>query len=143
VRASCPKAVIGRGHQLDIRVASARISSQPLRRGGLNDSTGSKGRDDCCVIRLGCNIAARTQTALRARPSGATSVRQGPNSVAPGAHSLHRERLFLVSPTASGSTAHVCFGPEADILAFIRSLRLRAAERLPGLPGRALLLWSD
>ncbi len=42
---------------------------EPFRHGGANDSTGSKGRDNSCVVRSGCNIAAITRTARRARSS--------------------------------------------------------------------------
>jgi len=37
--------------------------------GGRNDTTGSKGRDDCCVARSDRSIAASTRTVRRARPS--------------------------------------------------------------------------
>jgi|HubBroStandDraft_4_1064222.scaffolds.fasta_scaffold343983_2 hypothetical protein len=65
--------------------------------GGRNDTTGSKGRVDCCVARSDRSIAASTRTVRRARPSGVASVRQDPNSVAPGVLFCCTSCLFVRS----------------------------------------------
>src|ERR1700675_3951215 len=46
--------------------------------GGRNDTTGSKGRDDCCVARSDRSIAASTRTVRRARPSAGRISEAGP-----------------------------------------------------------------
>jgi hypothetical protein len=68
---------------LTIRIIGPTIWSYPLRHGGLHGSTGSKGRDDCCVDRSDRNIAAIARTVRRGAASGVASVRQDPNSAAP------------------------------------------------------------
>jgi hypothetical protein len=53
--------------------------------GGQNDSTGSMGRYDRCIGRSGCNVAAKTRAACRARHlQGVVSVGHDPALVAPG-----------------------------------------------------------
>jgi hypothetical protein len=68
---------------LTIRIIGPTIWLYPLRHGGLHGSTGSKGRDDCCVVRSDRNIAAIARTVRRGAASGVASVRQDPNSAAP------------------------------------------------------------
>jgi len=63
---------------LDILISSSSISLQPLWRGGPNDTTGPKGRDNCCVARSDRNIAANKRTALREWPSAGHISQAGP-----------------------------------------------------------------
>ena len=65
---------------------------------------GQKGRDDFCVTRSARNIAANTRTALRERPSRVASVRQDPNSAAPGV----RSRSYRLIDVRFGSKADMC-----------------------------------
>src|ERR1700675_5091217 len=69
---------------LTIQLLGPNFQCTLVGHGGRNDTTGSNGRDDCCVARSDRSIAASTRTVRRARPPRVASVRQDPNSVAPG-----------------------------------------------------------
>jgi quercetin dioxygenase-like cupin family protein len=68
---------------LDFAPHERRLSLVPCWRGGLDASTGSKGRVDRCVVRSARDGAATTRTVRRARPARVASVRQDPISAAP------------------------------------------------------------
>jgi hypothetical protein len=57
-----------------------------LRRGGLHGSTGSKGRDYCCVVRSDRNIAAIARTVRRGAASRGRISRARPQFGRPGEH---------------------------------------------------------
>ena len=69
---------------LTIQLIGPNFQCTLVGHGGRNDTTGSKGRDNCCVACSDRSIAANTRTVRRARPPRVASVRQDPNSVAPG-----------------------------------------------------------
>jgi len=111
---------------LTIHLLGPNFRRTLVGHGGRNDTTGSKGRDDCCVARSDRSIAASTRTVRRARPSGVASVRQDPNSVAPGV-------LFA---------APVCLFVRSEMLISLSGASIRRADEFeavapaPHLPGR-------
>ena len=75
---------------LTIQLLGPKLQCTLVGHGGRNDTTGSKGRDDCCGARSDRSIAASTRTVRRARLSAGRISEAGPNSVAPACFLLHQ-----------------------------------------------------
>jgi hypothetical protein len=73
------------------------VCALEVRHGGLNGTTWSECRGDCCRKRSGASIAANIRTARRERPSRVASVRQDPNSAVPDAYLTYLPKSQSVS----------------------------------------------
>jgi hypothetical protein len=87
-----------------------------LRHGGLHGSTGSKGRDDCCVIRSDRNRAAIARTVRRGAASRGRISQARPHFGRPGEQRLQAIRKICILEfagwrlTGTGRKTSVCHG---------------------------------